>query len=287
VRNLSFVLENQNADGSWPYAVDGVRDFVDHFHTCFVMKALAKIHSLTGHAGCLSALQRGVGYYRANLFGADGMPRPFAKAPRVTVYRCELYDCAECITSVCCCGSDFHRSSRRCAPSSGRLRATGKADGSFRSRRLMFGWDDVPMHRWAQSQMFASLALWNRNRRRRRAASGRARHRRLESAKDDHMCGIAGEFNFARQEPVDPAALWTRTRSIAHRGPDDEGYFIDGAVGLGFRRLSIIDLSGGTSRWRTRETVWVVFNGEIYNFPELRAELEQRGHRFGRGPTPR
>ena len=51
-RNLNFVLENQNPDGSWPYAVDGVRDFVDHFHTCFVMKALAKIHALTGHEGC-------------------------------------------------------------------------------------------------------------------------------------------------------------------------------------------------------------------------------------------
>lgn len=48
-RNLSFVLENQNADGSWIYALDGVPDFVDHFHTCFVLKALAKIHSLIGH----------------------------------------------------------------------------------------------------------------------------------------------------------------------------------------------------------------------------------------------
>ena len=50
-RNLNFVLENQNADGSWFYATDGVRDFVDHFHTCFVMKALAKVHDLTGHPG--------------------------------------------------------------------------------------------------------------------------------------------------------------------------------------------------------------------------------------------
>src|SRR5438552_11978333 len=57
-RNLNFVLENQNSDGSWPYAVDGVRDFVDHFHTCFVMKALAKIHALTGHAGCGTALTK-------------------------------------------------------------------------------------------------------------------------------------------------------------------------------------------------------------------------------------
>ncbi len=57
-RNLNFVLDNQNPDGSWFYAVDGVRDFVDHYHTCFVMKALAKVHALTGHAATLEALRR-------------------------------------------------------------------------------------------------------------------------------------------------------------------------------------------------------------------------------------
>ena len=62
-RNLNFVIDNQNPDGSWYYATDGVRDFVDHFHTCFVMKALAKIHDLTGDARCLAALSRGVEYY--------------------------------------------------------------------------------------------------------------------------------------------------------------------------------------------------------------------------------
>ena len=69
--------------------------------------------------------------------------------------------------------------------------------------------------------------------------------------------------------------------SIAHRGPDDEGYFVHGPIGLGFRRLSIIDLAGGHQPMSDAdETVWVVFNGEIYNFKELRAELEQRGHVF-------
>src|SRR5438046_288511 len=96
-RNLNFVLENQNPDGSWPYAVDGVRDFIDHYHTCFVMKALAKIHALTGHPACLEALSKGAKYYLANLFSEDGLPKPFSKAPRLTVYKRELYDCAECI----------------------------------------------------------------------------------------------------------------------------------------------------------------------------------------------
>ncbi len=69
--------------------------------------------------------------------------------------------------------------------------------------------------------------------------------------------------------------------SIAHRGPDDEGYFVAGPLGLGFRRLSIIDLAGGHQPMSdAEETVWVVFNGEIYNFKELRAELEKCGHRF-------
>jgi hypothetical protein len=96
-RNLSFVLQCQLPDGSWPYAVDGKRPFVDHFHTCFVMKALAKIERLTGHSGCTTALERGVAYYVANLFDESGLPRPFARAPRLVVYKRELYDCAECI----------------------------------------------------------------------------------------------------------------------------------------------------------------------------------------------
>lgn len=162
-RNVNFVLENQNADGSWPYAVDGVRDFVDHFHTCFVMKALAKIHALTGNPVVLAALARGVEYYRANLFAADGLPRPFAKAPRLTVYQCELYDCAECINLCVLLRDRFPQlESNLQAVTATIARDWVKRDGSFRSRRLMLGWDNVPMHRWAQSQMFRSLALWTR-----------------------------------------------------------------------------------------------------------------------------
>ncbi|HVU15380.1 MAG TPA: asparagine synthase (glutamine-hydrolyzing) [Candidatus Didemnitutus sp.] len=95
------------------------------------------------------------------------------------------------------------------------------------------------------------------------------------------MCGITGLFNYARNEPVDPATVQRMARSIVHRGPDDEGFFISGALGLGFRRLSIIDLSGGHQPMLdAEETVCVVFNGEIYNYKELRAELESHGHKF-------
>jgi asparagine synthase (glutamine-hydrolysing) len=95
------------------------------------------------------------------------------------------------------------------------------------------------------------------------------------------MCGIAGQFNFQRHEPVERETIVRMARSIAHRGPDDEGFFIAGPVGLGFRRLSIIDLAGGHQPMSdVRETVWVIFNGEIYNYKELRTELQGKGHQF-------
>jgi hypothetical protein len=162
-RNLNFVLENQNPDGSWPYAVDGVRDFVDHFHTCFVMKALAKIRALTGHKGCDEALTKGVEYYLKNLFDEDGLPKPFSKAPRLTVYKRELYDCAECINLCLLLGDRFPQLETTLETVvTGILKDWIKPDGSFRSRRLHFGWDNVPMHRWGQAQMFRSLAYYLR-----------------------------------------------------------------------------------------------------------------------------
>jgi hypothetical protein len=162
-RNLNFVLENQNADGSWYYAVDGVRDFIDHFHTCFVMKALAKIHTLTGHEGCLDALSKGINYYLENLFDEDGHPKPFSKAPRLTVYKRELYDCAECINLCLLLRDRFPVLGATLERVVGHvLESWVKRDGSFRSRRLHLGWDNVPMHRWGQAQMFRSLAFYLR-----------------------------------------------------------------------------------------------------------------------------
>ena len=95
------------------------------------------------------------------------------------------------------------------------------------------------------------------------------------------MCGICGKLNFDRQEPIDPALLRSMAHSIAHRGPDDEGFYLDGPVGLGFRRLSIIDLAAGHQPLANEdESVWIVFNGEIYNYQELREFLLQKGHIF-------
>lgn len=94
------------------------------------------------------------------------------------------------------------------------------------------------------------------------------------------MCGIAGIVRFDNQEPA-YETLKRMTDVIIHRGPDDSGFWSEPGVGLGFRRLSIIDLSEGHQPMANEDdTVWIVFNGEIYNYKELRNRLESAGHRF-------
>ena len=95
------------------------------------------------------------------------------------------------------------------------------------------------------------------------------------------MCGIAGIVGKDRGCAVASSDVHRMCDTIVHRGPDDEGVYVQGHVGLGMRRLSIIDLSSGHQPIHNEDkTIWIVFNGEIYNFPELRPELENRGHRF-------
>lgn len=159
-RNLNFVLESQNEDGSWYYAKDGKRNFIDHFHTCFVLKALTKIEALTGHCGCTEAIQRGVGYYVENLFDEGGLPKPFSSRPRLTVYRRELYDYAETINLAVLLKGRFPKLHDLLSNVlKDVLTVWRKPDDSFRSRRLLLGWDNTPMHRWAQSQLFRSLCF--------------------------------------------------------------------------------------------------------------------------------
>jgi asparagine synthase (glutamine-hydrolysing) len=94
------------------------------------------------------------------------------------------------------------------------------------------------------------------------------------------MCGIAGIVS-TTGEPIDAATIHRMCQALVHRGPDDEGLFITDGTGLGMRRLSIIDVAGGHQPVFNEDgTVWVVFNGEIYNFPSLRTELLERGHKF-------
>jgi hypothetical protein len=163
VRNLNFVLNAQRPDGSWHYSVHDGRDFVDHFHTCFVLKALAKIDGTIDAPACGRAIDSGVEYYLAHLLDSDGLPKPFSKAPRLTVYRRELYDYAECINVCLLLRQRLPVLQRTLANVLEDLLARWlKEDGSFRSRELLVGWDNVPMHRWAQSQMFRSLSFYLR-----------------------------------------------------------------------------------------------------------------------------
>ena len=95
------------------------------------------------------------------------------------------------------------------------------------------------------------------------------------------MCGICGKLNFDREARISPALIKAMADAIRHRGPDDEGYFVSGPIGLGFRRLSIIDLTTGHQPISNEDgSVWIVFNGEIYNYQELREYLLSKGHVF-------
>lgn len=95
------------------------------------------------------------------------------------------------------------------------------------------------------------------------------------------MCGIAGVLHRDPRRPASVEQVGRMCDEIAHRGPDDSGVFVDGPVGLGMRRLSIIDLAGGHQPMQTPDGRFtIVFNGEIYNHREIRRELESRGHRF-------
>lgn len=95
------------------------------------------------------------------------------------------------------------------------------------------------------------------------------------------MCGIAGVFNYKKNIPVSSEILKAMNNKLVHRGPDDEGFYIKDNLGLAFRRLSIIDLSTGNQPIHNEgKTVWVIFNGEIYNYVELRRDLMEQGHTF-------
>lgn len=95
------------------------------------------------------------------------------------------------------------------------------------------------------------------------------------------MCGITGYWNFRSGQPATASCIRAMTRCLVHRGPDDEGYWIEGSLAMGIRRLKVVDLEGGRQPMANEDgSIRVVFNGEIYNHAELRRELERRGHQF-------
>src|SRR5579883_1132269 len=95
------------------------------------------------------------------------------------------------------------------------------------------------------------------------------------------MCAICGIVNFSNEDPVDANTIERMTAAMAHLGPDDDGFFVNGNVGLGHRRLSIIDLSGGKQPIFNEDgSAVIIFNGEVYNYAALTSELISKGHVF-------
>jgi asparagine synthase (glutamine-hydrolysing) len=95
------------------------------------------------------------------------------------------------------------------------------------------------------------------------------------------MCGLTGIFEYQRPTEISKDLVRRMNETIVHRGPDDEGIFVGPGIGLGFRRLSIIDLSGGHQPISNEDgSIWVMLNGEIYNYPELRKEMLDKGHKL-------
>src|ERR1700743_999909 len=124
------------------------------------MKSLTKAMHYVASPEAERAIERGVDYYRTHLFDETGLPRPFARAPRMITYRRELYDYAESINLMLLLSGRF--------PELGAILTSVVQDvttrwqrpnGSFRSRQLLLGWDEVPMHRWAQAQLLRSLCF--------------------------------------------------------------------------------------------------------------------------------
>jgi hypothetical protein len=157
--NLNFICEAQRPDGSWLYAVDDAGKFIDHFHTCFVLKNLFKLRSLQNRHDLSGVIQRGYTFYRRNLFDETGLPKSFAIKPRTGIVHLEMYDFAEAITLGTVLRTEFpeaFRHSRRLAEVL--CRDYQLSDGHFVTRIYKGGIRHTfPFLRWPQSQLFLAL----------------------------------------------------------------------------------------------------------------------------------
>jgi glycosyltransferase involved in cell wall biosynthesis len=156
--NVAFVLSAQTREGSWPYALDPGGSFIDNIHTCFVLKNLYKAYVKLCDPAILAAVCRGYAFYRTSLLDHDGHPRPFARAPRLTLYRRDLYDYAEGI-SLGLLLRDAVEGAEETARHLLReiLESWQLPDGHFVTRRSRWRRNAVPYHRWAQAQTFYAL----------------------------------------------------------------------------------------------------------------------------------
>ncbi|MGD1083248.1 MAG: hypothetical protein ABSA47_00700 [Verrucomicrobiota bacterium] len=159
-KNLNFILQSQRADGAWLYTMDeDSKPFVDHFHTCFVLKNLFKLNRRLQSAAVAASIARGFRYYRENLFRPNGLPKQFAIQPRAQIVRLEMYDFAEAITL----GALLRDAIPEAFAMAQRLasvlcRQYQLPDGHFVTRVYRGGWKHtLPFLRWPQAQIFYAL----------------------------------------------------------------------------------------------------------------------------------
>ena len=158
--NLRFILKHQRADGSWLYAIDSPGEaFIDHFHTCFVLKNLYKLNRLVGDAQVEKAIQKGYEYYRTQLFDEDDSPKCFAIEPRTQIVRLEMYNFAEAITLGSLLADEIPEALKLAQKLAGRLIERYQlSDGHFVTRVYRMGWRHTyPFLRWPQAQLFYAL----------------------------------------------------------------------------------------------------------------------------------
>jgi hypothetical protein len=159
-KNLNFILENQREDGAWLYALDHPSErFIDHFHTCFVLKNLVKINRHLNSDSVRAAIRKGYDYYRRELFDREGFPKSFAVQPRKQLVRLEMYNFAEAITLGSLLRDDipdaFSEAQRLAALFMERYQLRA---GHFVTRVFIGGWHHTfPFLRWPQAQLFHAL----------------------------------------------------------------------------------------------------------------------------------
>jgi len=160
--NAQFVVEQQRADGAWPYSAHDLRDgFIDHIHTCFVLKGLYRTSLALGDGALLRAVERGYEFYRRHLFHRDGRPRPFAETAKPQIVWLELYDYAEALNLALLLRAALPTEPTADELAGRLLDELQMRDGAFVTRVLRGGLRNrVPYHRWAQAQAFCALSRY-------------------------------------------------------------------------------------------------------------------------------
>jgi hypothetical protein len=159
-KNLRFILQNQQLDGSWLYAVDHPPEaFIDHFHTCFVLKNLYKLNRHLRSDEVKQAIQKGYAYYRKNLFDGLDNPKLFAIAPRVQIVRLEMYNMAEAITLGTLLRHDIPEAYELANKLAIKLIRLYQLSAGYWVTRVYLGGikHTLPFLRWPQSQLFHAL----------------------------------------------------------------------------------------------------------------------------------